>query len=84
MGGHMENLMMVKNEIESYAAGPPAPAVAIGAAEGGGASQVVVRRRRRDPALLAPISGGANGSGIGKPIPSITVKRSSRFRGVSR
>jgi hypothetical protein len=44
----------------------------------------VVRRRRRDPALLAPISGGANGSGIGKPIPSITVKRSSRFRGVSR
>jgi hypothetical protein len=79
----MENLMMVKNEIESYAAGPPAPAVAIGAAEGGGASQVVVRRRR-DPALLAPISGGANGSGIGKPIPSITVKRSSRFRGVSR
>jgi hypothetical protein len=45
---------------------------------------VVVRRRRREPALLAPISGGANGSGIGKPIPSITVKRSSRFRGVSR
>ncbi|RCV16779.1 hypothetical protein SEVIR_3G168901v4 [Setaria viridis] len=79
----MENLMMVKNEIESYAAGP-APAVAIGAAEGGEASQVVVRRRRREPALLAPISGGANGSGIGKPVPSITVKRSSRFRGVSR
>ncbi|KAF8715688.1 hypothetical protein HU200_026628 [Digitaria exilis] len=59
--------------------------MAIGAQEGGGeATQVVVRRRRREPALLAPISGGANGSGIGKPLPSITVKRSSRFRGVSR
>nr|CAB3464608.1 unnamed protein product [Digitaria exilis] len=79
----MENLMMVKNEIESYSG--PAPAMAIGAQEGGGeATQVVVRRRRREPALLAPISGGANGSGIGKPLPSITVKRSSRFRGVSR
>ncbi|CAN6354535.1 unnamed protein product [Urochloa humidicola] len=77
----MENLMMVKNEIESYAG--PGPAVAIGAPEGGEASQVV-RRRRREPALLAPIGGGANGSGIGKPLASITVKRSSRFRGVSR
>ncbi|PVH62076.1 hypothetical protein PAHAL_3G199500 [Panicum hallii] len=75
----MENLLMVKSEIESYAG--PAPAAAINAPE---ASQVVVRRRRREPALLAPISGGANGSGIGKPLPSITVKRSSRFRGVSR
>ncbi|OEL35586.1 Ethylene-responsive transcription factor WRI1 [Dichanthelium oligosanthes] len=78
----MENLMMVKSEIESYA-GPAAPAVAIGAPEGGEATQVV-RRRRREPALLAPIGGAANGSGIGKPMPSITVKRSSRFRGVSR
>ncbi|RLN28895.1 ethylene-responsive transcription factor WRI1-like [Panicum miliaceum] len=75
----MENLLMVKSEIESYAG--PAPAAAISAPE---ASQVVVRRRRREPALLAPISGTANGSGIGKPLPSITVKRSSRFRGVSR
>jgi len=76
----MENLLMVKSEIESYA-GPAPAAAAISAPEAG---QVVVRRRRRDPALLAPISGGANSSGIGKPLPSITVKRSSRFRGVSR
>ena len=76
----MENLLMVKSEIESYAG--PAPAAAMSAPEAG---QVVVRRRRRrEPPLLAPISGGANGSGIGKPLPSITVKRSSRFRGVSR
>jgi len=75
----MENLLMVKSEIEGYAG--PAPAAAMSAPEAG---QVVVRRRRREPALLAPISGGANGSGIGKPLPSITVKRSSRFRGVSR
>jgi len=79
----MENLLMVKSEIEGYAG--PAPAAAMSAPEAG---QVVVRRRRRrrrrEPPLLAPISGGANGSGIGKPLPSITVKRSSRFRGVSR
>jgi len=75
----MENLLMVKSEIEGYAG--PAPAAAMSAPEAG---QVVVGRRRREPALLAPISGGANGSGIGKPLPSITVKRSSRFRGVSR
>ncbi|WVZ99411.1 hypothetical protein U9M48_044716 [Paspalum notatum var. saurae] len=81
-------MMMVKSEIESYASGVVAPAVVIGGqqegGEGTGTQQVVVRRRRREPALLAPIGGGANGSGIGKPLPSITVKRSSRFRGVSR
>ena len=76
----MENLLMVKSEIEGYAG--PAPAAAMSAPEAG--QVVVVRRRRREPPLLAPISGGANGSGIGKPLPSITVKRSSRFRGVSR
>ncbi|KAK3138155.1 hypothetical protein QOZ80_5AG0365240 [Eleusine coracana subsp. coracana] len=77
----MENMVMVKNEIENYSGS--APAVLMNASEGGEGSHVV-RRRRREPALLAPISGGANGSGIGKPLPSVTVKRSSRFRGVSR
>lgn len=76
----MDNMVMVKNEIENYTGSAPP---VMNASEGCEASQVV-RRRRREPALLAPISGGANGSGIGKPLPSVTVKRSSRFRGVSR
>ncbi|XP_062231993.1 ethylene-responsive transcription factor WRI1-like [Phragmites australis] len=75
-------MVMVKREIGNYSGSDPA--VTINASEGGEASQVVRRRRRRGPVLLAPTSGGANGSGIGKPLPSITVKRSSRFRGVSR
>lgn len=80
-------MMLVKSEIESCYPGPSAaaPSVVIGGApdgvEGGHRHQVV-RRRRREPPLLAPIGGG--GGGIGKPLPSITVKRSSRFRGVSR
>lgn len=79
-------MMLVKSEIESCYPGPSAaaPSVVIGGApdgvEGGHRHQVV-RRRRREPPLLAPIGGGG---GIGKPLPSITVKRSSRFRGVSR
>ncbi|KAL6851721.1 hypothetical protein ACP4OV_020285 [Aristida adscensionis] len=81
------SMMMVKSEIESYSASAPAVMIgaAVAAADGGEAAGQVVRRRRREPAaLLGPIGGGANGSGIGKPLPSITVKRSSRFRGVSR
>ena len=79
-------MMLVKSEIESCYPEPSsstAPGVVIGGAPErgeGGHHQVVVRRRRREPPLLAPIAGG----GIGKPLPSITVKRSSRFRGVSR
>ncbi|KAL6618875.1 hypothetical protein ACP70R_034014 [Stipagrostis hirtigluma subsp. patula] len=76
------SMMVVKSEIESYSASDPA--VMIGGPDGGEAGQVVRRRRREPAALLGPIGGGANGSGIGKPLHSITVKRSSRFRGVSR
>jgi len=80
-------MMLVKSEIESCYPGPSSAAAPAGVVIGGapecgegGHHQVVVRRRRREPPLLAPIAGG----GIGKPLPSITVKRSSRFRGVSR
>jgi hypothetical protein len=59
----------------------------INALEGGAEAGPVVRRRRREPSLLAPINGDGdtNGGGIGKSsLSGITVKRSSRFRGVSR
>lgn len=76
------NIMMVKSEIENYSGS--SPALVVNVPEGGEAGQVV-RRRRREPALLAPINGSTNGGSIGKTsLPSITVKRSSRFRGVSR
>ncbi|KAF6985856.1 hypothetical protein CFC21_003677 [Triticum aestivum] len=68
----MDSILMVKSEIESYA-GQPA---VLG---GGGGGEVVVRRRRREPTL------GPVGGGIGKAsLPGVAVKRSSRFRGVSR
>jgi hypothetical protein len=74
----MDSVVMVKTEIESYAAGPPAMARG-GDVETG---QVVIRRRRRDPtAALGPVGGG-----VGKvaSLAGVAVKRSSRFRGVSR
>lgn len=77
--------MMVKNEIENYSGS--SPAMIINALEGGAEAGPVVRRRRREPSLLAPINGDGdtNGGGIGKSsLSGITVKRSSRFRGVSR
>ncbi|EEC79593.1 hypothetical protein OsI_20775 [Oryza sativa Indica Group] len=77
------SIMMVKNEIENYSGS--SPAMIINAPEGGAEAGPVVRRRRREPSLLAPISGDTNGGGIGKTsLSGITVKRSSRFRGVSR
>uniref|UniRef100_A0A0E0C760 AP2/ERF domain-containing protein n=1 Tax=Oryza meridionalis TaxID=40149 RepID=A0A0E0C760_9ORYZ len=77
------SIMMVKNEIENYSGS--SPAMIINAPEGGAEVGPVVRRRRREPSLLAPISGDTNGGGIGKSsLSGITVKRSSRFRGVSR
>ncbi|BAS95082.1 AP2-like ethylene-responsive transcription factor PLT1 [Oryza sativa Japonica Group] len=79
------SIMMVKNEIENYSGS--SPAMIINALEGGAEAGPVVRRRRREPSLLAPINGDGdtNGGGIGKSsLSGITVKRSSRFRGVSR
>lgn len=67
----MDSILMVKSEIESYAGQP--------AVVGSGGGEVVVRRRRREPTL------GPVGGGIGKAsLPGVAVKRSSRFRGVSR
>uniref|UniRef100_J3M986 AP2/ERF domain-containing protein n=1 Tax=Oryza brachyantha TaxID=4533 RepID=J3M986_ORYBR len=77
------SIMMVKSEIENYPGS--SPAMTINAPDGGTEVGPVVRRRRREPSLLAPINGDTNGSGIGKTsLSGITVKRSSRFRGVSR
>ncbi|KAM0857680.1 hypothetical protein ACQ4PT_048330 [Festuca glaucescens] len=75
----MDSVVMVKSEIESYAAGPSA-VLRGGDVETG---QVVVRRRRREPtvASLGPLGGGI---GKGASMPGVAVKRSSRFRGVSR
>jgi 8-oxo-dGTP pyrophosphatase MutT (NUDIX family) len=75
----MDSVVMVKSEIESYVAGPSAM-VRGGDVETG---QVVVRRRRREPTAgsLGPVGGGI---GKGASIPGVAVKRSSRFRGVSR
>ncbi|CAM0954290.1 unnamed protein product [Alopecurus aequalis] len=71
----MDSVLMVKSELESYAA----PS---GMARGGDvdAGQVVVRRRRA-AASLGPVRGGI---GKGPSLPGVAVKRSSRFRGVSR
>ncbi|KAF0924293.1 hypothetical protein E2562_009993 [Oryza meyeriana var. granulata] len=78
------SIMMVKNEIETYSGS--SPSMIINAPEVSADAGPVVRRRRREPSLLAPINGDSGGGGgIGKTsLPGITVKRSSRFRGVSR
>jgi 8-oxo-dGTP pyrophosphatase MutT (NUDIX family) len=76
----MDSVVMVKSEIESYVAGPSAMDRGGGDVETG---QVIVRRRRREPTAgsLGPVGGGI---GKGASIPGVAVKRSSRFRGVSR
>uniref|UniRef100_A0A0E0L522 AP2/ERF domain-containing protein n=1 Tax=Oryza punctata TaxID=4537 RepID=A0A0E0L522_ORYPU len=77
------SIMMVKSEIENYSGS--SPAMIINVPESGAEAGPVVRRRRREPSLLAPINGDTSGGGIGKTsLTGITVKRSSRFRGVSR
>uniref|UniRef100_A0ACD5U0Y9 Uncharacterized protein n=1 Tax=Avena sativa TaxID=4498 RepID=A0ACD5U0Y9_AVESA len=77
----MDSVVMVKSEIESYVGGT---SVMVRGGGGGDVDtgQVVVRRRRREPAaaVLGPVGGG-----VGKAsLAGVAVKRSSRFRGVSR
>nr|CAD1833907.1 unnamed protein product [Ananas comosus var. bracteatus] len=69
--------VLVKNEVHS--SGRRAHSVVIGPSEG---REVVkcIKRRRREPAVATD----ANGEVVERSSPSTTIKRSSRFRGVSR